>query len=297
MNMKNVTTKKNSLARPLGGLGRQVCGGFTLIELLVVIAIIAILAAMLLPALAAAKERAQRTRCLNNLKQMGVAGIIYAGDNQDAPPEWNDAEDPTSDNCWYMQLSTEFAKGSTAQQPMVTSAAVYACPTSATLALYTQYSKPLGLNYPDPPYADPTATDTWYNWPYVCDYGYNGECNDTVDGGTVYLSKLSNIHHAAQTPWIQETVFQNNFGWWVFPTTEFPNFANDQAAYNYGASDGGASYCAFTHRHAGGGNILWFDGHVAYMKYATYMAYADSLANTQPANNTSNPFNFTTGAW
>ena len=54
--------------------------GFTLIELLIVVAIIAILAAMLLPALSKAREKARQATCMNNLKQLGQAILMYAND-------------------------------------------------------------------------------------------------------------------------------------------------------------------------------------------------------------------------
>jgi prepilin-type N-terminal cleavage/methylation domain-containing protein len=114
--------------------------GFTLIELLVVIAIIAILAALLLPVLASSKEQAQRTKCLSNLRQLGIAMTGYANDNLDyyvpAKPSDNGAEAPP-----YVQYAIESEWTNSVQAagvPLTTNtSSVWACPEIS------------GLPYPD----------------------------------------------------------------------------------------------------------------------------------------------------
>jgi prepilin-type N-terminal cleavage/methylation domain-containing protein/prepilin-type processing-associated H-X9-DG protein len=96
--------------------------GFTLIELLVVIAIIAILAAILFPVFARAREKARQTSCLSNLKQMGLACMMYAQDYDETLPRHCYQPRPllpTGDYPWTMAV-----------QPYAKNSQLFLCPSN-----------------------------------------------------------------------------------------------------------------------------------------------------------------------
>jgi prepilin-type N-terminal cleavage/methylation domain-containing protein len=199
--MEHHRKSRGRIFRPLqrGGTGGSRTIAFTLVEMLVVIAVIGILAALLLPVLSAVKRRAKDLQCVNNLRQIAVAGVLYSGDFDKSISYTNDLGQARAGDIWLSVLGKYFANVDTLRL----------CPMASEAASNTWwYARDMNSAWVFNSLVDPNKS-------YTGSYAMNGWLYTGLpDPSGFFFKKFSAVQNTSMTPFFCDSIWADV---WPFP--------------------------------------------------------------------------------